>query len=65
MELREKIFQPGFTTKGGERGQGLAIVREIIGEYGGELRLQSDAEHTVLSGRLPKEAAQQTKGEEA
>ena len=65
MELREKIFQPGFTTKGGERGQGLAIVREIIGEYGGELRLQSDAEHTVFSGRLPKEAAQQTKGEEA
>lgn len=46
-------------------GRGIAIVREIIGEYGGELRLQSDAEHTVFSGRLPKEAAQQTKGEEA
>lgn len=58
MEIREKIFQPGFTTKGGERGQGLAIVREIIAGYGGELTLESDENHTAFCGRLPKGAAQ-------
>ena len=58
MEIREKIFQPGFTTKGGERGQGLAIVREIIAGYGGELTLESDENHTAFCGRLPRVAAQ-------
>ena len=58
MEIREKIFQPGFTTKGGERGQGLAIVREIIAGYGGELTLESDENHTAFCGRLPGGAAQ-------
>lgn len=58
LEIREKIFQPGFTTKGGERGQGLAIVREIIAGYGGELTLESDENHTAFCGRLPKGAAQ-------
>ena len=58
MEIREKIFQPGFTTKGGERGQGLAIVREIIAGYGGELTMESDENHTAFCGRLPRGAAQ-------
>lgn len=58
MEIREKIFQPGFTTKGGEHGQGLAIVREIIAGYGGELTLESDENHTAFCGRLPRGAAQ-------
>lgn len=58
MGIREKIFQPGFTTKGGERGQGLAIVREIIAGYGGELTLESDENHTAFCGRLPRGAAQ-------
>ena len=58
MEIREKIFQPGFTTKGGKRGQGLAIVREIIAGYGGELTLESDENHTAFCGRLPRGAAQ-------
>ena len=65
-EIREKIFLPGFTTKGGERGQGLAIVREILAEYGGTLTLETDANHTAFCGRLPRHAAQpleQTKGE--
>lgn len=63
MEIREKIFQPGFTTKGGERGQGLAIVREIIAGYGGELTLESDENHTAFCGRLPRGAAQPPKKE--
>lgn len=62
-EMREKIFQPGFTTKGGERGQGLAIVREIVAGYGGELTLESGPERTAFCGRLPKSAAQPPENE--
>lgn len=62
-EMREKIFQPGFTTKGGERGQGLAIVREIVAGYGGELTLESAPERTAFCGRLPKSAAQPPENE--
>lgn len=57
-ELREKIFQPGFTTKGGERGQGLAIVREIIAGYGGEMTLESEEGRTAFLGRLPRKTAE-------
>ena len=45
-KLREDIFLPGFSTKGTGRGSGLAIVRELVEKYGGELRLESTAEHT-------------------
>ena len=40
----ERIFQKGFTTKkeeeGRVRGQGLFIVREVVGKYGGEVSIQ-------------------------
>jgi len=40
-ELKEKIFQPGFTTKGEKgEGMGLAISREILDEYGGSISVQ-------------------------
>lgn len=38
-ELRERIFQPFFTTKSHGSGLGLAIVQTIIGKHGGALRL--------------------------
>jgi len=57
-ELRERIFLPGFTTKG-ERGtgMGLAIVEEIMAAHGGEIMLTSDEGATCFSGRLPKAPA--------
>ncbi len=45
-ELRERIFQPFFTTKPQGSGLGLAIVQTIIAQHGGNLRL----EHTEQGG---------------
>ncbi len=35
------IFEPGWTTRGSGRGLGLAIVREIVHEHGGDIEIQS------------------------
>ena len=41
-EVREKIFQRGFSTKGEGRGTGLALVQDIIKAYNGSIRVESD-----------------------
>lgn len=43
-DLRERIFEYGFTTRRGGRGYGLARSREILGHYGGGLRLEEGVE---------------------
>ena len=53
--IRERIFIPGFTTKGEGHGMGLHIVQRTLQERGGEIRVTSDNEHTVFSGFVPKE----------
>lgn len=52
--IREHIFIPGFTTKGEGHGMGLHIVRRTLRERGGDVRVESDDEHTVFSGFVPK-----------
>lgn len=52
--LRESIFLPGYTTKGGERGMGLCIARRILRDNGGDVMLESNAERTVFHGWLPR-----------
>jgi nitrogen fixation/metabolism regulation signal transduction histidine kinase len=37
-ELRERIFDPYFTTKGSGTGLGLAIVKKIVLQHGGEIQ---------------------------
>jgi signal transduction histidine kinase len=37
-ELRERIFDPYFTTKGTGTGLGLAIVKKIVLQHGGEIQ---------------------------
>ncbi len=40
--LREKIFQPNFTTKSSGMGLGLAICKRIIESMGGEIGFVSE-----------------------
>jgi signal transduction histidine kinase len=43
LELRERIFEPYFTTKQKGTGLGLAIVRKNVRELGGRLEMESPA----------------------
>ena len=56
--VRATIFERGFTTKHAGRGMGLSIVREILGEHGGDICVASDEAGTSFSGRIPKARAE-------
>ncbi len=53
-EMRERIFEMGFSTKGVGRGMGLHTVRHIMREAGGDIRLDPDCAHTRFTGTIPK-----------
>ncbi|MFY9675428.1 MAG: ATP-binding protein [Terriglobales bacterium] len=36
-----KIFEPGFTTRPGSSGLGLAVCRRILGQHGGQIAVES------------------------
>lgn len=52
--IRERLFIPGFTTKGEGHGMGLHIVRRTLQERGGDIKLHSDETATAFSGYVPK-----------
>lgn len=54
-EIKEKIFEKGFSTKGKHRGYGLFLVRKSVQELGGELTLTSNAQSTMFTVKLPYE----------
>lgn len=54
-ELKDKLFQPNFTTKSGGMGLGLAIVQSIIEESNGDIWFETVyGEGTTFFIRLPK-----------
>lgn len=56
-DIREKIFNPFFTTKEEGTGLGLAIAYNIVNSLGGKLFFNSDeGRGTVFTVRLPIEA---------
>jgi two-component system, NtrC family, sensor histidine kinase HydH len=58
-ELRERIFQPFFTTKSRGTGLGLPIARQIIEAHHGTLEVKSDGvSETTFVVELPTAAAQ-------
>ena len=56
LELREKVFEPLFSTKGFGVGLGLAIVEQIMNQHNGRVEISSgrDGGTSVLL-RLPKQ----------
>lgn len=52
-EVREKVFDPYFTTKDTGSGLGLAISREILRRHGGDLSFESESGRTVFRASLP------------
>jgi len=56
-ELRERIFQPFYTTKARGTGLGLAIARQIIDAHRGRIEVTSDgASETAFTVDLPTRA---------
>ncbi|WP_426348087.1 sensor histidine kinase [Alloiococcus sp. CFN-8] len=54
-EIIDDIFKEGFTTKGNKgEGMGLYIVKELLDNYKGKLKVISDAGHTEFNVFLPR-----------
>lgn len=54
-DIRNKIFEPGFTTKGESgQGMGLAIIKEILRPYHGEIVVKSDERMTTFQILIPR-----------
>ncbi len=55
-DVRERIFEPFFTTKGVGRGTGLGLDiarRIVVGQHGGDIRVESAPGNTRFQVRLP------------
>lgn len=56
-EIRQKIFQPHFTTKANGHGLGLANSRKIVLNHGGDLQVAStEGRGTTFTITLPRKA---------
>lgn len=61
---REKIFEPGFTTKKTGQGMGLFIVSQTITQMGGRITVESHDGDTVFSGFVPRKRLKLTEGQD-
>jgi signal transduction histidine kinase len=63
-EIRDKVFEPFFSTKrpGEGTGLGLAISRDIVEKYGGSITIEDGAERgVVMVVRIPAKSANVTR----
>jgi signal transduction histidine kinase len=57
-DVRERIFDPWFTTKSNGNGLGMAIARKLCEAHGGTLEIEkSDTNGTAMLMTLPREAS--------
>jgi two-component system, LytTR family, sensor histidine kinase AgrC len=55
-EIADKIFEAGFSTKGDKGdGMGLAIIKELVLQYSGDIKLSSSNKITFFEVNFPKE----------
>ncbi len=55
-DIQEKLFLPHFSTKKDGMGLGLAIVRKIVDDHGGEIMVdKGEIKGTIFTLRLPAE----------
>lgn len=53
-EIGNKIFEPKFTTKNGGTGLGLAMVKKLVEDYGGDIRYITElGEGTIFTVKFP------------
>ena len=52
-EDRERIFRPGFTTRPGSPGLGLAVCRSIMEQHGGSIAVSSSSAGTTFTLEFP------------
>lgn len=57
-KAREKIFEPGFTTKAAGHGMGLFIVSQTVTGLGGRITVETRDGDTVFSGFVPRRRLQ-------
>lgn len=58
LEMSEKIFERGYTTKQQDRGQGLYLVKKALEDLGGEMTLgESELGGALFSIFIPKKKA--------
>ncbi len=53
VNVKEKLFLPGFTTKTKNRGMGLYIVKQIIEKYNGSVVVNSNSNWTMFVIQIP------------
>jgi signal transduction histidine kinase len=57
-EIKDKIFEPLFTTKAKGIGLGLAVSKSIVDRHGGYIEVESKVgEGTTFNIKLPAKAA--------
>jgi nitrogen fixation/metabolism regulation signal transduction histidine kinase len=52
-EMQERVFEPNFTTKSSGMGLGLAMVKNLIENFGGSIRFETSSEGTEFIIELP------------
>jgi two-component system sensor histidine kinase PilS (NtrC family) len=52
-DVLDRLFEPFFTTKASGTGLGLATVYRIVGEHGGHMSVETDADGTIFHVDLP------------
>lgn len=53
VEMQERVFEPNFTTKSSGMGLGLAMVKNLIENFGGSIRFETSSEGTEFIIELP------------